>query len=198
MSTRNLLQTINTGSIASDYLSSEIDLDQSLGFCVVSSAVVEAVVDKTFTSSDVALSTITIANHGYAFGLKVRFTTTGVLPSGLSAGVDYYLTNLTTSTLLVSSSIANLNAGSYVTLADGGSGTHTIDVQSALTPYVEFYGSIDDENYFLVPNSRKELSEDLFPIEYQAAFFHKLKVKIAVPSGQFTVNCKIMVKGKLN
>jgi hypothetical protein len=84
------------------------------------------------------------------------------------------------------------------TNSDGGSGTHTIDVQSSLTPYIEFYGSIDDENYFLVPNSRKELSEDLFPIEYQAAFFHKLKVKIAVPSGQFTVNCKIMVKGKLN
>ena len=192
---RLLLQNIYVGSIAGTYTSDEIGLDDAQGFAVVASAVPESPSDKTFTSGSVSLSVITISTHGYKFGLKVRFSTTGVLPSGISSGVDYYLTDLTSNTLLVSTSYANALAGSYVTLADGGSGTHTINVQTATPAVISFEGSIDGIVWPEIKNSRKEISSTAEMIEHEAAFYHKLRVKLNVASGQHTVNVKVLIKG---
>lgn len=69
-----------------------------------------------------ATVTITIAspgvatwnNHGLAAGTAVRFQTTGALPTGLTAGTTYYVTNdsnLTADTFAVSDTQAHALAG---------------------------------------------------------------------------------------
>lgn len=198
MSTRNLLQSIYVGSLGGDFTSEPISLDQSIGFCLVTKAVVESPTNKTFGPSDVSSFIFTIANHGYAYGLKIRFTTSGTLPAGISAGVDYYLLNVTTDDFVIATSMANLADGIFVNTTDGGSGTHTVNVQAAVGPWIELYGTIDDENYFLVQNSRKEITEEFTSIEHEVAYYHKLKVRIKIQGGQYNVNCKIMTKGKPN
>ena len=191
---RLLLETIYVGSIAGTLTSSVFNLDDAQGFAVVASATSESPENKTFLTSDITLSVITIASHGYKLGLKVRFTTTGVLPTGLSAGVDYYLTDLSTNTLLVSSSYANALAGSYLTIS-GGSGTHTINVQTATPINLELEATIDGLIWVKVNNSKKELSSESYLLEHETAFYHKMRVKLLVASGQYTVNAKVLIKG---
>jgi len=192
---RLLLETIYVGSIAGTYTSPEFNLDDAQGFAIVASATADSISNETFTSSDVALSVITIAAHGYKLGLKVRFTTTGTLPSGLSLATDYFLTDLTENSLLVSTSYANALAGNYVTLADGGSGTHTISIQTSTPVNIMLEGTIDNEIWVNINNSAKELSSEPYLLEHEIAFFHKLRVLLVVDGGQYSVNAKIMIKG---
>lgn len=80
-------------------------------------------------------STVTITNgsdaditwtaHGLVAGQPVIFSTTGSLPTGLTAGTVYYViaTGLTANTFKVSAT----KGGSAITTSSAGSGTHTAD-----------------------------------------------------------------------
>jgi microcystin-dependent protein len=69
---------------------------------------------------------VTLANHGLATGQLVYFTTTGVLPTGLTANTRYWVNVLTSSTFRLSTSLANALAGTSVATTVNGSGTHTV------------------------------------------------------------------------
>lgn len=58
-------------------------------------------------------------------GTRVRFTSPGALPGGLSAGVDYYWIYLTPVTGRLASSLANARAGAAIDLTTAGTGVHT-------------------------------------------------------------------------
>lgn len=59
---------------------------------------------------------------------RIRVTTTVTLPTGLSAGTDYYVIKLTDTTCKLASSYANAVAGTAISITAGtGSGTHTIN-----------------------------------------------------------------------
>lgn len=60
---------------------------------------------------------------------KVRFTTTGTLPSGLALNTDYYLVRQSATTARVAASLADAIANTLIDLADAGTGTHTLTVQ---------------------------------------------------------------------
>jgi hypothetical protein len=91
---------------------------------------------RTFTAAAFATGTLsTGVGHQFQTGdgpYRVGSSTT--LPSGLSAGTDYWITaaNTTTGTFKLASSKANAIAGVNVTLSDAGTGTHTIDGMDSL------------------------------------------------------------------
>lgn len=60
-------------------------------------------------------------------GTRVRVSTTTTLPVPLAAATDYYLTRLTDSTFKLSTSYANLVAGTFIDFTTTGTGTHTIN-----------------------------------------------------------------------
>lgn len=60
-------------------------------------------------------------------GTRVRVSTTTTLPAPLAAATDYYLTRLSDSTFKLSTSYANLVAGTYIDFTTTGTGTHTIN-----------------------------------------------------------------------
>lgn len=64
---------------------------------------------------------ITATAHGLKDGDKVQFTTSGVLPAGLSLTTDYYVIKLTADTFKVTASLG----GAFVDITGTGSGTHT-------------------------------------------------------------------------
>lgn len=84
-----------------------------------------------FTSGDVDVSGNTIAvasNRALYSGTKIRFTTTGTLPTGLSAGVDYYVIRISATSIKVASSRQNAIGGG----GKGSTGTITpIDITGA-------------------------------------------------------------------
>lgn len=79
----------------------------------------------TFTASSSSGLLLTFANDWQNFS-KVRFTTTGTLPTGLSLNTDYWLVRVSATTARVATSFANAIAGTVIAFTDAGSGTHTL------------------------------------------------------------------------
>lgn len=64
-------------------------------------------------------SVITLAGHGFQIGDAVQFTA-GVMPTGLSAGVTYYVIVLDVNTFKVATTPANAAAGTAVAISSAG------------------------------------------------------------------------------
>lgn len=191
MNTRNLLSTINDSEIAANVESEEYSLDNSMGFAVVFKKTDSSLTNKIFSS--VSLDAFSITNHGYKTGLKVRFTTSGTLPTGLLVLTDYYLIRVSDNVLMVASSQANALDGDYIALT-GGSGTHTVSVQAFEPVLLKLKGTIDGEIWVDLPDSFVNIANEAQMMEHEAAYFHKVKAQIILGAGQYSVNCKIMIK----
>lgn len=82
----------------------------------------------TFTASSSSGLLLTYTNDFNTYS-KVRFTTTTTLPTGLSAGVDYWIVRASATTCRVATSLANAIAGTVIAYTDAGTGTHTMTMQ---------------------------------------------------------------------
>jgi hypothetical protein len=80
----------------------------------------------TFSSSSGLLGTYT---DDFASGTKVRFTTSGALPTGLALATDYWITRITSTTCKFSTSYANYVAGTFIAYTDAGSPTTTMTIR---------------------------------------------------------------------
>ena len=98
--------------------------------------------------------TITIANpaivtlngHGLFTGQIVYFTTSGTLPTGITADTSYYVSVLTGNTFRLSTSYTNLQNNIYVVTSGAQSGTHVV---------VRSIGGVSNSTTFNVPNLTK-------------------------------------------
>lgn len=76
----------------------------------------------TCTISIASPAVVTLNAHGLSVDSAISFTTTGALPTGLSAGVTYYVTSVTTNTFTISATLGGTNINTSGTQ----SGTHTL------------------------------------------------------------------------
>lgn len=94
-----------------------------------------------FTSSTVTLTiaspcVVTYTNHGLVTGQGVYFTTTGALPTGLSANTNYYVNVINANTFSLATTAANANAGTLITTTGTQSGAHTCKLGVIMTSNV--------------------------------------------------------------
>lgn len=80
----------------------------------------------TVTMTIATPGVFTLNSHGMANGAKFYLTTTGALPTGLSASTTYYASNVATNTFNASTTLANAKAGTYITTSGSQSGVHSI------------------------------------------------------------------------
>ena len=83
----------------------------------------------TFANTDVTVATdlITVtANPELITGRKVRLTTTGTLPTGLSLLTDYYVIVISSTTIKLATTLANAVAGTAIDITAQGTGTNTV------------------------------------------------------------------------
>lgn len=81
-----------------------------------------------------AAVTITIATpgvvswtgHGLENGQRVQITTTGALPTGLTASTTYFVAGKGTDDFKLATSLVNAAAGTYITTSGSQSGVHTM------------------------------------------------------------------------
>lgn len=103
---------------------------------VVGGAVVGTGSTATVTITIAAPGVVTWAGHGFSTTIPqpVVFTTTGALPTGLTAGTVYYTvpSSVTTNTFEVATSVANAIAGTAITTTGTQSGTQTGTAGAAL------------------------------------------------------------------
>ncbi len=92
--------------------------------------------DDTFIDGDVDITdgaggnSVNIAGHKFVTLDKVQLSTSGVLPTGLSAATDYWIIRYDANNIQFATSVANAIAGTEVDItAASGGGTHTIEVQ---------------------------------------------------------------------
>lgn len=84
----------------------------------------------TFTAN-ATTNVCTATDHQFADGTRVRLTTSGTLPSGLSLATDYYVISRTGDTFQLSATLG----GSAVDITTTGSGTHTVTQQAETSYY---------------------------------------------------------------
>ncbi len=106
---------------------------------------------------DLTANTATISDASdYWTGLKVRLTTTTTLPTGLSAGVDYYIIAASATTVKFASSLVNAGNGTAIDLTGYGAGTATIVITDTLTGTLKLQAS----NNAFADNTGNQLNAD--------------------------------------
>jgi phage-related tail fiber protein len=106
---------------------------------------------KTFTVTIANPAVFTMAAHGFSAngGERVRLSTTGALPTGLSTGIDYYVIYVSANTFQLSTTFG----GTPVATSGTQSGTHSY-LQS-------LYGLGDGSTTFNVPDFRAQILRGL-------------------------------------
>jgi microcystin-dependent protein len=79
----------------------------------------------TFTVTIATPAVVTLAGHGFVTGDAVYLTTTGALPTGLTANTIYYVVAINSSTFNLATTAANAYAGTKINTTGTQSGTHT-------------------------------------------------------------------------
>lgn len=91
------------------------------------------------TISQATPGVVTWAGHGLPNGTPVTFSTTGALPTGLTAGTTYYVVSASTDTF----SVAATPGGSAIATSSAGTGTHTaVAVPVGETDYIAGYAML--------------------------------------------------------
>lgn len=84
---------------------------------------------KTVTISNASPAVVTLTNHGLRDGTGVAFSTTGTLPTGITAGTTYYARSTASNTSNLYDTAEHAIAGGStgrVNTSSDGSGTHTV------------------------------------------------------------------------
>jgi len=92
------------------------------------------------TGVDTSLDTITTnAVHNLITGQGVYLTTTGVLPTGLSAATLYYVIAVTPTELGLATTYVNSLAGTKINITAAGSGSSAIITQAGVNSGIPFF-----------------------------------------------------------
>jgi hypothetical protein len=140
-------------------------------------------------------NTITVADHGYATGLKAALTTSAAdLPAGLSA-TNYWIIKVDANTFKLASSAANALAGTAVNFTDSGAGTHTLTPAAITGGSYKLQASFDDVTYVdLGVTANITATADFFH-EKVDPMFNFVRVVFAITTGQFSYSVNTLVKG---
>ena len=98
----------------------------------------------TVTITIAAPGVVTLTAHGLATGDSLYLTTTGALPTGLTANTRYWVVKVNADTFSLATTLANALAGTKITTSGSQSGVHTA-VQNS-------YGVGDGSTTFHLPN----------------------------------------------
>lgn len=106
------------GGVAPTLSTGKLVLDQLM-------YIVNSYSTSTVTITIATPAVITWTSHGLVSGQRVQFTTTGSLPTGISASTTYWVTVINSNTFNISTSLANAQAATFVATSGTQSGTQT-------------------------------------------------------------------------
>lgn len=89
----------------------------------------------TFTVTIAAPGVVTLNSHGLATGDAVIPTTTGALPTGLTAGTTYFVIKVDANTFRLATTLANALAPTPINTSGSQSGTHTMTLSYRYITY---------------------------------------------------------------
>lgn len=121
---------------------------------------------QTCTISNASPAVVTLSGHGLIAGDPVQFTTTGTLPTGLSAGVTYYVISagLTSSAFEVSATLG----GSAINTSGAGSGTHSVTATYSALSSADQWQLVQFNNFVIAV--QKNAAPQVFDLTSSVAF----------------------------
>lgn len=160
------------------------------------SAAVSASADQVTSSSGLLFTNSTQNNFG--LGLKVQFTTSTTLPTGISAATDYFVVPVTSSTYRVATSLANALAGTVVAYTNTGTGDQTATPVAIASASIYLEGSSDNQQtWSTIPNSTQTITADgswRFEVDYVRDLAYRVSSALTAGQLQITKN-QIAYKG---
>lgn len=134
----------------------------------------------------------TIPSHGYITGTKVAATTTGSLPTGLSA-TNYWIVKVDANTVQFATSLANAVAGTVVNLTGEGSGVHTLTPAAAGSNVCKLQSSNDNTNWTDVSGKTVTISTSSGTTQWDIdrPSYRYLRVLYTPSAGQISLECWI-------
>ncbi len=149
---------------------------------------------------NVTNNTFTIASHGYATGLKLRATSTGTLPAGITTGVDYFAIIVDANTIKVASSLANALLGTAIDITDQGSdgATNTLTATTLAGATIALEKSNDGLIWSAEGSPVSIAATAVVWLENTGALpptGNYMRITTAMTAGQMTVSSNVVVKG---
>ncbi len=145
--------------------------------------------------------------HGYLVGLKVRVSTSVTLPTGLTAGVDYYIIVINADVFAFASSQANALLGTAITISGAGSGVQTATPQALAGGTLVFQknnvpSTIPNYSpvWFTITSPTTAATQNVTgagTLNYYdpACGYHSMRALLTVTGGQATVSIRYNGKG---
>lgn len=144
----------------------------------------------TNSGGDILFTNSTQNNFG--LGLKVQFTTSTTLPTGISAATDYFVVPVSSSTYKVATSLANALAGTCVDYTDTGTGNQTATPVAIAGATAILQGSNDNETtWSTIPNSTQTITADgsfRFELDYIRDASYRVYISLTAGQLQITTN----------
>jgi hypothetical protein len=91
---------------------------------------VDAYGSAVVTITIAAPGVVTMTAHGASTGQRCQITTTGALPTGLTASTSYWISVVDANSFKLCTSLANAAAGTFITTTGSQSGVHTLTYSS--------------------------------------------------------------------
>lgn len=147
-------------------------------------------------SIDITTDSFTSTNHGFRNGLKVQVSTSGSLPTGLSALTNYYLIVVDDDIFKFASSADNASAGTAINLTGLGVGSQTV-TPATLDVVVKAMASNDGFLFVDIPGVTASLTgSGNFLLSDIDTLYEHFKIVFQVNAGEITVhNLHVIVKG---
>lgn len=186
-----------TGNVAAALNLTAVSLYNANRCGVVVSTTVATPVAKTFLDANVTVATdnIAISAHGYATGLRVAATTSGVLPAGLSA-TNYWVIAVDANNIKLASSAANALLGTAVDItAAAGGGTHTLTPASITGASYKLQQSYDGVLFQDIASATNNVTVTAdFVHELPTPTYNYVRVVWVITTGQIAYNVYTNVK----
>ena len=170
-------------------------MDRWAGFLSITN---EAPSTKNFADTDITTTGdyINISAHGYKVGLLGTLTTTGALPTGLANNVNYYVINNAAGSIKLATSRANALAGTAITLAKDGNGTHSFKATALGGLDVHWQGSLDGSTYVNLSGSTLAAATTGDLQNFSTLTYNYVRADSTLTSGQITVTAKVRSLGQ--
>lgn len=151
----------------------------------------------SFVDGDVNITTdeITMTSHGFITGLVGQLTTTGALPTGLSAATNYYVIKVSDNIVKLASSYNNAIAGTAVDItAAAGTGTHTF-TPTALSATVKLQSTVNGDDWIDISGKSTAVSATGSAIHTLSDFAEPM-IRTVVTQTSGVMNLEVVVFGK--
>lgn len=190
------VETITFTNVITTSNSDVINVDRAERFSIQAVIDVNTPAAKSFAEADVNVTdnTITETAHGYVTGLKGQFTTTTLLPSGLSLATDYFVIKVDADTYKVATSLVNALAGTAVDMTDDGTGTHTFTPTSIAGATVTLQKSNDNSNFDAVAAGTSISADGNVWFEISNPSYKYARLSYTLTAGMLSANNYLVIK----